>query len=593
MNEKNKDVLAICKQHWDVCKSEYVKHHKRMRILDETDRGHLWKALNAKFPPYQILPDTNFVNYVKQNVVASVYTVTKCADVLPTSENDKDLVANINVALENIWSLGNLGYAQYQAGERAALLNLGITQVGWDDEVIGGNTTDHNFYKGNVTVKNIDPMKFMRDPYADSFDNAGYCMIYDAYHKSAIAKNPLYKDAFKEYIDKCAYSTNEELPKLDAQKSASGKKGYYNIIIHWIKNPDGTVDEIHTIDNAYILYEKKDIKPATFPFALLYCELPAGDLIGTSPAAKIFANNVAYNLMDSIALTAEYKNQRPPKFITSQSGLNINSFSKHGDEADKTFVVNGDASKAVHYHQFPQTSPNLQYIKQGLQSGVQIVSGVDGRYTGRDTGSIITTGGTEEMLNRVTLIDTPKIMNYEAYAKRLTQLVLSNFIHYSPKRSFYYKKPNTTKWESVALDFPKIDNDTLFNYQIIISSELPKNRQRVAAMANMLMEKQMQYQQQGTQVQLITEEEWLMFQDLPNKEFMLERMGVQRMQDATQEVAQVLYDYAGLIENGMTPNDALLATAQHLKDTRVGTAPEESLDPSVNGTLETDQIPTE
>ena len=152
---KNKDVLAICKQHWDVCKNEYAKHHKRMRILDETDRGHLWKALNAKFPPYQILPDTNFVNYVKQNVVASVYTVTKCADVLPTSENDKDLVANINVALENIWSLGNLGYAQYQAGERAALLNLGITQVGWDDEVIGGNTTDHNFYKGNVTVKNI------------------------------------------------------------------------------------------------------------------------------------------------------------------------------------------------------------------------------------------------------------------------------------------------------------------------------------------------------------------------------------------------------------------------------------------------------
>ena len=593
MNNKNKDVLAICKRHWDVCKSEYAKHHKRMRILDETDRGHLWKALNAKFPPYQILPDTNFVNYVKQNVVASVYTVTKCADVLPTSENDKDLVANINVALENIWSLGNLGYAQYQAGERAALLNLGITQVGWDDEVIGGNTTDHNFYKGNVTVKNIDPMKFMRDPYADSFENAGYCMVYDAYHKSEIAKNPLYKTAFKEYIDKCAYSTNEELPKLDAQKSASGKKGYYNIIIHWIKNPDGTVDEIHTIDNAHILYEKKDIKPSTFPFALLYCDLPAGDLTGTSPAAKIFANNVAYNLMDSIALTAEYKNQRPPKFITSQSGLNINSFSKHGDEADKTFVVNGDASKAVHYHQFPQTSPNLQYIKQGLQSGVQIVSGVDGRYTGRDTGSIITTGGTEEMLNRVTLIDTPKIMNYEAYAKRLTQLVLSNFIQYSPKRSFYYKKPNTTKWESVTLDFPNIDNDTLFNYQIMISSELPKNRQRVAAMANMLMEKQMQYQQQGTQVQLITEEEWLMFQDLPNKEFMLERMGVQRMQDATQEVAQVLYDYAGLIENGMTPNDALLATAQHLKDTRMGTAPEESLDPSVNGTLETDQIPTE
>ena len=30
------------------------------------------------------------------------------------------------------------------------------------------------------------------------------------------------------------------------------------------------------------------------------------------------------------------------------------------------------------------------------------------------------------MLNRVTMIDTPKIMMYERYAKQLTQLVLMN-----------------------------------------------------------------------------------------------------------------------------------------------------------------------
>ena len=52
--------------------------------------------------------------------------------------------------------------------------------------------------------------------------------------------------------------------------------------------------------------------------------------------------------------------------------------------------------------------------------GIELVTGVDNRYTGRDTGSIITTGGTEEMLNRVTMIDTPKIMNYENYTKNLT-----------------------------------------------------------------------------------------------------------------------------------------------------------------------------
>ena len=54
-------------------------------------------------------------------------------------------------------------------------------------------------------------------------------------------------------------------------------------------------------------------------------------------------------------------------------------------------------------------------------------------------------------------------------------------------------------------------------------------------MANMLMEKQMQYQESGSSVQLITEEEWLMMQDLPMKEYMLERMGIQRQRDSIEE----------------------------------------------------------
>jgi hypothetical protein len=216
----------------------------------------------------------------------------------------------------------------------------------------------------------------------------------------------------------------------------------------------------------------------------------------------------------------------------------------------------------------------------GLEKGLEQVSGVDGRYTGRDTGSIITTGGTEEMLNRVTLIDTPKVINYEDYTKRLTQLILANFIEYAPKRSYFYKKPNTTKWASIEINFPKIDSKTLFDYEIDISSQLPKNKARVAATANMLMEKQMQYNQEGGGgVQLITEEEWLMFQDLPMKEFMLERMGVQRMQDAVEDVSQVLFGYADLVKKGMKPDDALLATANSLDRKRKGMLPDVSQEP--------------
>jgi hypothetical protein len=79
------------------------------------------------------------------------------------------------------------------------------------------------------------------------------------------------------------------------------------------------------------------------------------------------------------------------------------------------------------------------------------------------------------------------------------------------------------------------------------------------------MEKQMQYSQSGQKVEWITPEEWLMFQDLPNKEYMLERMGIQRNSDYVDKVSQVIFQYAELTQNGMPPEQALVATANTLQ----------------------------
>lgn len=572
-NPEIEDIALIEKLngYFDTCRSHYAKVHKKMKLLDATDSGELWKALNAKFPHYQILPDTNFISYIKSNLLASIYTVTKGADIQPTSENDKDLIVNLNIALERIWKLCNVGYYQFQAGERAALLNIGITQVGWSESIVGGS--GNAFTKGNIVLKNINPMKFMRDPFATSLDTSSYCMTYDKFHKSFFLENSLYKDEFKVYVEKQKGAGPKDIPEPD-KPVVGADKDYYTLVTFWIKEDNGNINEYHTVNAEHILYRKTNIKPSIFPFAVLYCNEPNEKLVGTSEPAKVFANNVAYNLMNSITLTAEYKNQRPPKFISNQSGLNIQAFAKHGDEADRTFIVNGKAQDAVYYHQFPNTSAQLPSIMDRLQGGIEGVTGVDGKYTGRNSGSITTTGGMEELMNRVTIIDTPKIMLYEAYTKRLTHLIISNFIQFCPKRKYFYKKPDSTKWDTVEMDFPKIDNDTLFDYEINISSELPDNKQRIAQTANELMEKQMQYRKEGASVELITEEEWLMFQDLPNKEYMLERMGIQRMNDTVSQVAQTLFQYADLVKQGMNPNDAILATANTLQQTQQGMPPE-------------------
>lgn len=571
--QDNEKLLAQFTTWYDLGRSNYRRDFRRMRCLDMTDRGELWRAIGSKYPAYQILPDTNFVAYVKSNLLASIYSVTKSAEIVPTSENDKDLCVNINVALDALWDTQDVGYYQFQAGERAALCNLGLTQVGWDEnKSVGGGT---NIVKGQVTFKNIMPDHFMRDPFAESLDSARWCVTYDDYDKNYFLSNSKYKDAFNKWYEHSGADGAVPTQTINPDGIVkTGQKDYFTLFVWWYRE-DGKINEVHTVNNQAILYMKKDIRPSCFPFAQLYSNPPAGALIGTSEPAKIFANNVASNLLDSLMLTAEYKNQRPPKFISDQSKLNIQAFAKHGDDPDKTFVVSGDATKAVHYHQYPAISAIAPHVRQTLQNGIETVSGIDGRYTGRDTGSIITTGGTEEMLNRVTLIDTPKIMEYERYCKELTRLVLLNMIEFCPKRKFFRKKPNTTAdYEVVEVDFPKIDAETLFNYRIAVSSELPKNKQRIAAMATELLQAQAQYREQGDNVNWITEEEWLMFQDIPMKEYMLERMGVQRRENALEEVSQVLYNFSGLVNQGMTPEQAMLATAQQLQQTRAGIQPE-------------------
>lgn len=550
--------------------SEYGPVHRKLRRLDALDRNKLWEALQSKFPAYQLLPQTNHISYVKNNILASIYTVGKSAQLLCTSEEDRDVVENLNIALDHIWDTRDVSYYELLAGERAALTNLGITQVGWDNNIITGR--DKNFEKGQVVLKNIDPLKYYRDPFAQTLDEASHVVTWEDYHESLIVSNPNYSDEFRKW--KAEQDTKDELGRAGLShrgvdlmtdkksKFVCSKPGYHRIYT-WFVRHKGKIHEIHIMDMEVVLFIKEDIKPSMFPFAELYCNLPAGDLVGTSEPAKIMDNSIVYNIMNSIIATTEYKNQRPPRFIDNSSGINVNAFVKHGNDADRTFVIQGDASKAVHYHQYPMPSPAATTMLSVLTGDIQTITGVDGKYTGRDTGSILTTGGVNSMLDAATMIDTTKIQLYEFYAKRLSKLIIYNYITFSRKRNYLAKdKKVANKWNTVEVEFDKIPNDIVMDYAIDISSEMPKNKARLAATADAMIEKQMQYQGAGLEVDLITPQEWLMMQDIPNKEYFEERMGVQRTQNWNTLVAQIVTQYAALVDEGVPSANAMNMTAQ-------------------------------
>ena len=61
-------------------------------------------------------------------------------------------------------------------------------------------------------------------------------------------------------------------------------------------------------------------------------------------------------------------------------------------------------------------------------------------------------------------------------------------------------------------------------------------------------------------------EEWLSFQEFPQKDFMVERMKIQRQATKAQEVTEILSTFAGLLGQGIPPEEALELTVQALEN---------------------------
>ena len=586
--------------------SRYTKVLERMRILDGTDRGKMWDVVKAKFPKYQLTPDSNWVNYIKENLVASIYTTGRYAELVPKSNDDIQFVVEFNSALETIWDNIKAEYYQFLAGERAALLNIGITQVGWGKNILGG--TKNHWYQGDIKFKNIDPMKFRRDPYADVFDNAEYCYYYDDYSMAIIRTKELYKQRIAE-IEKAVGVLKDNgvisdtVPaETDRQKTNTAATNYHKVTYYYTIYADDSkgnkegykIAEIHLLDDEYVLYCNPDLKPKMFPFAILYCNDPAGDIVGASEPAKQFQSNLTYNLLNSIYATHAYKAQRPPRFVNAGSGINLRQFAKYGNDADKTFIVNGDASQAVHYAQFPSLPPELLQVKQDLGRDIKDCSGIDEMYAGKNTGSIQTTGGMEQLSEITSQRDNQKILLWEEYCKRLTELVVNNIVTFGDKREYTVKDPITQQVKVVSFDFPKVDDDIRFRYSLDIQTYLPRNKTRLAMIANMLLEKQAQYKPDP---EIITVEEWLLMQDIPFKDMIFKRMGIQRNTRITEQVAQTLEMFATLVENGMEPDTAVEAVANQLQaeqqQTTLGnTATAQDIGSLVGGSPQASQLGT-
>jgi len=543
------------------------------KILDSYDSGDFWETMRKELPKHQIIPDTNHINYIKENIINSVYAAPYIADVLPMDSDDLEEARNINKFVEYYYNLKKVGLKQLKVSGRTALLNVGFIQGGWDSTINYSHLSGDQ--AGGLDLIVRDPMSVYLDPNFVEFQEGRAVFISTEESVETLLAN--YPDSASEL--KKYFGVNKNSPAIEVSGVASsedvGKNYPANNVTRdtigmmpvWIAfkkvptSPDSyRIDQIIYTQGEIILEYKKGIKPNYFPLVGLYLTPPEKDSFGIGICQRVLKNVLSLNILNSIAITHTYAAQRTPWVFDTNSGLSVRRVQQDLNRPDVLFPISsGDATKVLHRLEYPVLPPNLEFIKKTLEDDIEKISGIDAKYTGRDTASVTTTGGMERLQQRVSMSDNTRISLIEDYAVNLTKMIIDFHIINGGSYQFVPTNSNAPKEKEVlSVDFGKYRNQAhKFLFSINAGPLMPKTRSRLAEAANIIMQTQMQYAQGGQQVQLMSAEEWLFFQDFPQKDMILDRMKIEQLRNDQEEIASELTSFSAMTEEGMRPESAV------------------------------------
>lgn len=530
------------------------------KLLDSMDRGKFWNSFSEATSNYFIKPDTNWINYVKTNMVNSLYVGSYKGTVFPRKADYNREADAINEFIEYILNKLEFPYLQLMAGGKAALLNFGAIEFGWNTDITDGC---ESLFIGDLEARFIDNLSVYLDPSVKEYQKGKAIFLAETQTIVELLAEKRFKNRLTYYLkeirDEDSAQHSDIAVYADGRTPTSRDKTVRLITAYYKHTDPDTgayrIDKVWMIDDGFILDIQQDIRPKTFPVKILYANPPVDDPYGTSTATLVLYNVMSINLLDAIESSMLYMSANRPRIISRRSNLNEDDFARNGNLPKKLWVVDGEPGNVVRYVDMPELPRDRHLLRERLEMGIMRISGIDDRYTGRDTGSVQTTGGMDINNQRVTMSDNTRIGMLQKFVKDVTELVLQFHLEHSKQREFPRLTGDGRVDEVKVLDFEDMrTNHVKFDFTVNIGPNLPANLMRMQEAANVLLEKQMQYQFNPA---IITPEEWARFQDLPFKFQILRRMEDERRRDDVEELQSDIVNYAGSVEQGMQPESAI------------------------------------
>ena len=563
------------------------------KILDAADHSDIWKVFNKKIPNYVQTPVNNLITVIKESTKASIMPTTYAGQYVPLTLEAKEITDVANRYFKMKWVGANMDKVNSDAADYAFLHGTSGVLFGWNQNIIDYSDITSYFnptVKSQIQAKAYHPSNIFPDPSANTVEEMKYLFFAERKSKSFLKTIARFQDALATIEN-----ANDSMGNLDSKYIPDKSKQSaddivtfstcYKRVLRKMPNPvTGEMVLTPCVDVIYlagrnILDISPNIQPNCIPFVPLYDEEVPNNFWGISKCYKVLSLQLALAQLDSTEATAYFKNQNPAEFINVMAGLNIAEYQNKRNNPDAAFPVNCDPRIVQAYAARPDLPKDLDSFRNYLIAAIQNVSGVDAAYQGRDYGSVQTTGGVQQVIDRSTMRDNNRIHNIDNFIRRELEVITQFYMIHGKAEKFFSPKSNLpaeTSTPGKELSFNPASLIGREDIEIVVSNAAPRSNASYEDAAMKLMELQMKYNpSQNGYPDFLTPEELLSYLNIPHdqKYNLLDRMKLQMTNMKVEEYTAVLTAIGTLTQGGMSPEQAIQEVAAMMESTPYGQIP--------------------
>lgn len=559
------------------------------KILDAADHSDIWKTYNRKLPAFVQTPVNNPITVIKEATKASIMPTSYQGDFRPLTIAARELADTANKYFQMKWNAANVDEINSEAADYAYLHGTSGVLFGWDANIVDADDVSGQMVlRSQLQAKAFHPSNIFPDPYAAKVGEMRYLFFAERKSKEFLKTIPRFQKALS-LLDAANDSVGNTDPKYVLDKAKQNGKDVVTFLTCYKKVLRTAIDPISNmpvmkpcVDIVYlagrtILDVEPNIKPAVIPFVPLYDEKVPNNFWGISKCYKVLSMVLTLNQLDSTEATAYFKHQNPAEFINALAGINVAEYQRKRDNPDSAFTVNCDPRLVQSFAERPELPKTIDAFRQYLVSEIQQVSGVDSAYTGRSYGSVQTTGGVTQMIDRATMRDNTRIKAIDKFIREEIQMITQFYIANGGAESFFPQMEDARRQEQATeMQFDPAQLVGRHDVEINVSNSAPRSNQSFEDAAMKLFELQMKYQPAANGYpDLITPDELINWLNIPKsqKNVLRERMKAQMENMKIEEYAAVLTAVGTLTQGGMDPMMALQEVAAQIEQSAMGQLP--------------------